>query len=288
MTVNQHALSIDVEDWSNASILLLFKHVVPPSSSVVDEAQQLLALLAQHATKATFFFLGEIAEYFPSLIRQVAEAGHEIGVHGYYHYRLHLISFSQLREQLIKAKNIIEQTSGRSVVGFRAPAFSVHYDNKAFFELLIETGFEYDSSVFPFKGRRYGDAEVDPRPHQIDTPSGRIWEVPPSVIQWGRVRLPCCGGGYLRHFPLWYTKLAMRHLVKNSRSAVVYLHPYELQTTFDRGYLEKHLNASEMRHIWRSSILQYRNRHKTAGKLAWLLRNYRFGPIVDLVPIENG
>jgi polysaccharide deacetylase family protein (PEP-CTERM system associated) len=278
-----HALTIDVEDWSNATILLLFNRVENPSRAVVLEVERLLTLLTECGVSATWFVLGEIAEKYPALIKKLSELGHEIGVHGYYHYRLQLLTLSQFREQLLQAKNAVEQLIGKAVLGYRAPAFSVNYEDKSIFEILIECGIKYDSSVFPFKGRRYGSSKVNPAPHKIKTAVGTIWEIPPSVMDWGLVRLPCCGGGYFRHFPLWYTKWAMRHLEKRERAAIVYLHPYELQTEFDDAYFGQHLSPDEWPLMKKNRVLQYRNRQKTADKLGWLLKSYQFNTIRSLM-----
>ncbi len=85
MTSPRHALSIDVEDWNNGARLLVTGKVTSPTTAVIHNTERMFHLVEELARGATWFFLGEIAEHFPSLVKMVAEAGHEVGVHGYHH-----------------------------------------------------------------------------------------------------------------------------------------------------------------------------------------------------------
>lgn len=281
-----HALSVDVEDWNNVAVLHATGRIVPPTEAVVRNTEGLLELFAELGLRCTWFLLGEVATAFPGLVRRLADAGHELGVHGYHHHFVHTLTEAKFRDAIRRAKDAVEQVAQTPVLGHRAPAFSITADVPWAFEVLAELGFRYDSSIFPFRGRRYGTADAPLTPYEIPTHSGELTEVPLSVVDFGRHRVPCCGGGYLRHFPLAYTRCAMWLLSRRARRAVLYLHPYEIDLTFDTGFLRQHLLPNQSRRFGVSHWLQYRNRDRTLAKLRWLLTKYRFSSIAEAFSSE--
>jgi polysaccharide deacetylase family protein (PEP-CTERM system associated) len=285
MNSSLHALSVDVEDWNNSIVLYRSGRMVPPQAAVVTNTVRMLELFEKHGARATWFVLGEVADAFPSLVRKLADAGHEIGVHGYHHHVVHSLQEAKFREFIGRAKDAVEQAGGKAVLGYRATDFSITKDVPWAFRVLGELGFKYDSSIFPFKGRRYGVSNAPLGPYRIHTASADLTEVPLAVVKWGPLRLPCCGGGYLRHFPLAYTRWAMRVLERQKRRAVIYVHPYEIDLEFDRDFFARHLDQAGRRGFSRMRYLQYRNRHQTEAKLRWLLSHYSFGPLAEVFEI---
>ena len=87
----QHALSVDVEDWYHDG------GGVPSQERVEVNTRRVLDVFAAAGARATFFFLGEVAERMPALVRQVAAAGHEIGSHGFHHRPLHEVLWREFR-----------------------------------------------------------------------------------------------------------------------------------------------------------------------------------------------
>lgn len=281
-----HALSVDVEDWYNVAVFHRSGRVVPPTAAVVKNTERLLALIQEHDARATWFILGEVAEAFPGLVRELAQAGQELGVHGYHHHFIYTLCAREFREAIRRAKDAIEQSAGKAVLGHRAPAFSIRDSELWAFEVLAELGFQYDSSVFPFRGRRYGMPEAPLIPYQIQTRHGPLTEVPLSVLDLGSIRLPCCGGGYLRHFPLAYTRWAMKLLERRQRRAVLYLHPYEIDVECDADFIERNIPAVQRRQFALTQRLQYRNRSRGIAKLKWLLGHYRLTTIAGAFSTE--
>lgn len=286
MSATVHALSVDVEDWYSAGVLALSGQVVPPTEAVVRNTEVLLALFAEHGVLATWFVLGEVADAFPNLVRRIAEAGHELGVHGYHHHRLFELTPETFREAARRAKEAVEQAGGQRVRGHRAVAFSLSPVTWWALEILAALGFEYDSSVFPFRGRRYGLPDAPLRPYKIQTERGALWEVPLSVVSLGRLRFPCCGGGYLRHFPLSCTRAALRRIEREARAAVVYLHPYELDLDYDAEYLRQRLPNVSRARLEYTRFLQYRRRALTAENLHRLLEEFRFGTLSTVMGLQ--
>lgn len=287
MTSPVHALSVDVEDSGNVLVLYRSGRIVAPGPQVVENTKRMLELFESHGARATWFLLGEVAAKFPTLVRTLHAGNQEIGVHGYYHHFVHTLTASQFRDQTGRAKDLLEQITGRSVIGYRAPAFSITKQQSWAFDVLCELGFCYDSSIFPFRGSRYGDPDASVAPYEIPTASGGLVEIPLSVLDFGPLRLPCCGGGYFRHFPLTYTRIALNILARRNRSAVFYLHPYELQIASDHEFLSRFLPLNEQRKFWFTDYLQYRNRRHTVPKLQWLLRRYRFDTIASVFALPR-
>ncbi len=277
-----NALTIDVEDyWSIFSRDWL--HIeAEPSNVVVRNTEWFLQTLGEHDTKATFFILGEVAKKFPSLIKQIASDGHEIGVHGFLHKQIFKLSKDEFRREVADCKKLLEDITSNQVVGHRAPAFSIMPDTKWALEVLAKEGFKYDSSVFPISGKRYGWPGFSKDICKIDLPSGNnIIEVPMSTITILGKTLPIAGGGYIRHFPYIVTKLAIRH-IQETRPVVVYMHPYEIDTEA-KVFETKHLPANDQNKVTRLHKMQLRNRGTVAKKFTRLLSDFKFTTIAKTI-----
>jgi len=225
-----NALTIDVEDYFHASALN-----VPAlrweacEQRVTGNTRRLLELLGSAGTKATFFVLGWVAERNPELIREISDAGHEIGCHGYSHRLIYEQTPEEFSDETRKAKRILEDITGDPVVGYRAASFSIVEDTRWALDVIAEQGFTYDSSIFPIVHDRYGIPSAALEPHELTTPGGyKLIELPPPVLTLGRQRLPVAGGGYLRLLPYVVTRWAMRRINRDGRPVIVYLHPWEI------------------------------------------------------------
>jgi peptidoglycan/xylan/chitin deacetylase (PgdA/CDA1 family) len=86
-----------------------------------DATPLILDALAARGVKATFFILGRHAERWPDLVRRVADDGHSIGNHGYYHRKLHFKSPAYVRDDLTRGTEMIERAAGVRPRLFRAP-----------------------------------------------------------------------------------------------------------------------------------------------------------------------
>lgn len=144
-----NALSIDVKDyWSIFSRDWLGKDI-EPSAAVVKNTEWFLETLSRYDVKATFFILGEVAKKFPSLVKKIAEDGHEIGAHGFLHKQIFRLTKEEFRREVADCKKLLEDTISGSVLGHRAPAFSIMPKTKWALEILAQEDFKYDSSVYP-------------------------------------------------------------------------------------------------------------------------------------------
>ena len=286
MTLN--ALTIDVEDYYSVFARDRLDLALAPTEAVVRNTQRVLAMLADRGIHATFFVLGEVAEAFPKLVTDIAGAGHEVGVHGFYHRQVFNLSPDEFRRDVGDAKKRIEDILGAEAAGHRAAAFSITPETAWALEVLAEVGFRYDSSVFPFAGRRYGWPGFRRDIHRMALPGGAaIVEVPLSVVSVLGKTLPACGGGYLRHFPYAFTRWAIRR-VNRERPAVVYMHPYETDTDPGPPEFERALAAAPSR-VRAFHRRQLRNRETVAAKVARLLGEFEFVPLQEVISaVTNG
>jgi peptidoglycan/xylan/chitin deacetylase (PgdA/CDA1 family) len=78
-----------------------------------QDTPRLLELLARQQVRATFFQVGKQVAEYPDLVRQVAEAGHQIGMHGYRHRAFPLESAAILRGHLAHTQFLIAQACQR-------------------------------------------------------------------------------------------------------------------------------------------------------------------------------
>ncbi len=215
-------LEIDMSDWTR------FAPRIERGLSV------LLGLLGEASVKATFFVLGYQAERTPALIREIAAAGHEIASHGFSHRFVYQQTRDEFRADIRRAKQVLEDTTGAPVYGYRAPFFSITAHSQWALDVLVEEGFRYDSSVFPVFNYRYGLPAAARAPHWITTPSGgRLFEIPLSTVRVPSeslpvgVNLPMSGGGYFRLYPYLITRSLARLLARRGAGLVFYVHPWE-------------------------------------------------------------
>lgn len=273
-----NALTFDIEEYFHAEV---FAGVVRPEewpameSRVVGATERLLDVLDEARSHATFFVLGWVAERQPRLVRAIAARGHEIACHGYGHQMITRQSRSQFGEDVRRAKAAVEDAAGAAVIGYRAPTFSVVRETLWSLEVLVETGFWYDSSIFPIVHDRYGIPNAPRFPHRVAAgPGMSIAEFPLSTVAGYRWRFPVAGGGYFRLWPYAATGWALRHLnTREGQPAMVYLHPWEI----DAGQPRLPIGSrAHFRHSVNTGV-------STVRKLQRLLRDFRFAPVRDVL-----
>jgi polysaccharide deacetylase family protein (PEP-CTERM system associated) len=276
------AFTIDVECGVNISMRDYFKMEMPPTERVVSNTQAILKLLQQHGTSATFFVLGDVAKHYPALIKEIAAAGHETGVHGYAHHQLFKMTEQEAWDDTKLAKDILENITGKKVLGFRAPAFSLMPKTSWALPMLADLGFAYDSSIMPAKTGRYGWPGFPGSITRIKLKEGKsMIEFPLSTTQLMGRQVPSCGGGYLRLFPFWFTSGAFSNINK-SQPVNLYLHPYEIDTArYPDYYFDEMKKLTLLRRL---KLKTYRiNKGTVLGKLDKLLANFDFGTIESII-----
>jgi polysaccharide deacetylase family protein (PEP-CTERM system associated) len=267
-----NAMSVDVEDYFHVSV---FERTVPRAdwdrlqSRVVDNTKRLLAIFDEFGVRATFFVLGWVAERYPTLVRDIASRGHEVASHGYAHRLVYDQTPDAFRDDIRRAKQLLEDASGAAVGGYRAPSFSVTAQSLWALDILSEEGHWYDASIFPIRHDRYGIPDSPRHPYHVERNGQPLIELPASTVRLGTMNLPIAGGGYFRILPYAWTRWGMRRVNATEQAPTVfYLHPWEIDPDQPR------LPANRL-----GQFRHYRNLHKTETRLRRLLTDFSFGTV---------
>ena len=262
------AMTVDVEDYFQVAV---FEKCIRREDwprwpvRVEDNTRRVLELFQRHDVHATFFVLGWVAERFPSLVRDISAAGHEIASHGFGHERLTNISRTEFRDGIVRTKQLLEDISGAAVAGYRAPSYSIGPATLWAYDELREAGYRYSSSIVPIRHDLYG-MPAAPRFAFFTGRSGLL-EIPVTTARlWGR-NWPCGGGGYFRLLPYALFRRGLRHVnQQEQRPGVFYFHPWEVDPQQPRvpGVTLK----NRVRH--------YLNLTRTAPRIERLVRDFRF------------
>ena len=258
------AFSTDVEDYFQAEALRpFFPRETWDRLEDRTEAnvERLLAILAEHQVRGTFFVLGWTAERHPDLVRRIASEGHEIGSHGYAHELIYRQSVEAFRADVRRARALLQDLSGQEVPGYRAPSYTIVHRTRWALAVLAEEGHRYDSSIFPIRRRRYGIPNAPRWPYRIEEAgTGGLVEFPLPAIRIGPLNLPATGGAYLRLLPLRFQTWAVRRLLREGKAVVLNVHPWELDPGQPR---------LPVRH--RTRWTHYHNLARAEGRLRTLL-----------------
>jgi polysaccharide deacetylase family protein (PEP-CTERM system associated) len=266
-----HHFTVDVEEYFQVSA---FETVVRPEawdrfeSRVAQGVDRLLELLASHGAAGTFFVLGWLAGRYPELVRRIAVAGHEIASHGWDHRRVTDQSTEAFRTSVHRTKHTLEQLTGAPVVGFRAPNFSIIPGLEWAFDILIEEGYGYDSSLFPAwrSGSGYRSSPRDP--YWLERPAGRLAELPPATLRRLGLTMPAGGGAYFRLLPYGFVTAALRDCERRGVPATFYIHPWEVDPAQPRVDVP-----------WLTRLRHYGGLNGTLPRLRRLLGEFCFAPI---------
>lgn len=228
----QHYFTVDVEEYFQVSALEPYVRREDWSSRprrLGAQLDYLLELLARHNTSATFFTLGWVASTSPGLVRRIADAGHEIASHGFWHRRVTTLTEQEFRDDVRQSKEILEQVAASPVRGFRAPSFSIVPGLEWALDVLADEGYAYDSSFFPVARRGYGYPGSPRIPHHFPLRNGgSILELPMTMARVGRWWIPASGGGWFRQLPYALTRLAFQQRAAEHLPGMFYIHPWEV------------------------------------------------------------
>lgn len=259
--------TVDVEDWSQS----VLNRNNPVTKRVLHSTHQVMDILAENETKATFFTLGNVAEKFPTLIKRMADEGHEVASHGYDHKNIYSMNAKEMLEDIGKSVKILEDASGQKVIGFRAPNFSIReHLFPAFCEALATLEIRYDSSLFPMKVLKYGIEK------KYDLSVFKEFGIDEHYLSYIKVRgykLPYFGGGYFRLSPYAMTQKLSQSLPE---SAVFYMHPYEVDPA-EIDFVKSQYGPLPLK--WR--VTQFVGRSGVPNKLRRLIRDY------DMMSFQN-
>lgn len=270
------AFSADVEDYFQVEAL---RRICPREEwgrfedRTEANTNRLLELLAQKGARGTFFILGWTAQRHPALVRRIAAAGHEVGSHGYDHELVYNQSQEEFRQDVRRARAVLQDISGKDVVGYRAPSYTIVERTLWALRILAEEGYAYDSSIFPIRRRRYGIPGAPRIPHRRHLDGGaEIVEFPLPTFRVGPINLPATGGAYLRLLPFELQARVVRRILDSGMGFVLTIHPWEL----DPGQPSLPVNL-------RTRWTHYHNLDRAEERLAKLLSLASFRPLNEVL-----
>ena len=201
-------LTYDIEEWYLEKVLhngraFRYQQFDETFAKVLDE-------LDKCGIKATFFCVGRLAIDFPKVVREIAKRGHEVGCHSNVHTWLNKMDEESLRQDTTEAIKALEDVSGKKVVSYRAPAFSITDKNKWAVNVIADCGIENDASIFPTT-RDFGGYKGFPQdtPCIISHEGVSLKEYPISLTSLLGKQMAYSGGGYFRLLPYWLVNRKM-------------------------------------------------------------------------------
>ncbi len=273
-------LTINLEDYFQAGV---FHRFISPrnwyrfESRLHRNTEDTLALLDEYSTKATFFVLGWIAERYPELVRRIADNGHEIASRGFLHQPLLKLTEKARREDLTQSKELLEDTIGRAVTGFRLSDGWLMRRDLWFLNELQEAGYQYDSSLMP-RRRDFRSQPWRRFIHEHNCRNGSLLEIPPSTWPMSGAWMPIAGGNYLRQLPENMMQSAVAKWIQNESSPfVMYFQVWELDA--DQPRLSVTGRLARIRH--------YRNLGAYRTLLPHYLQSAKFTSISEYATLAD-
>jgi polysaccharide deacetylase family protein (PEP-CTERM system associated) len=271
-------LTVDLEDWFSVEVL---SAAIPPEkwpdqeSVVCRNTYKILEIFERHQVHATFFVLGWIAKRYPDLINDVVRAGHEIACHSFYHRMVLTLTPDEFRADTAMAIDAIQEAIGQPPRGYRSPSWGMTRNLTWAYDILGDLGFEYDSSVYPIRHDIYGDPEAPSTAYEVEVSSGKkLIEIPASTITVMGKRMALGGGGWLRQFPYWFTRWGIRKLNAAGVPAMIYFHPWELDTNLpESSFVQTMTSKNRSVKNW---LRQYKNVITMETKVEKLLKDFDF------------
>jgi polysaccharide deacetylase family protein (PEP-CTERM system associated) len=265
-----HAISFDVEEFFQVANLR--GHFakddwdsVPSRLDIGMDA--ILGALERTNSKATFFWLGWVAERRPDMVRRCLDAGHEIASHGYEHEFLGDLGPEALDADLARTEEALVGAGAPRPIGFRASTFTLTRETWWALDVLARRGYQYDSSVHPVHHPVYGIPDFEPGISRVQAEGGgELVEFPVSTYPFLGRNLPVGGGGYFRLLPGGVHRAAVRSLGRKGRPVAIYMHPWEFDPDQPRYPAP-----------WHKRFRHYLNLDRSLPRLERLLSSFRFG-----------
>ncbi len=264
-----YLLSIDLEDvrfrMDNGKYL--------PEKLVINVIEY-LSFLEKHDAKVTFFTVGDIAVHYPDLIKEITKKGHEIACHSLNHGHIDNHTPESFYKDISECKELLLKAGAETVIGYRAPRFSLTSETQWAYGMLAKAGFTYSSSVLPAKNPIYGWENFGNAVKIMDG----IIEIPMSIYPPGnRFSLPFGGGVYFRALPYCLIQYYFKKHFQEQNFCTGYFHPYDIDDEVE------HFRFPEIKNALFHFLLYY-NRRNTLKRLDKIVDNgYIFTTYADFI-----
>ena len=274
MTARMHHFTVDVEEYFHPTALAPhypfdgWDGLERRSPSVVP---RILDMLAERGVRGTFFTLGWLAEREPEMVRRITDAGHEMASHGYEHELVGRLGPEAFRTSVRRSKAALEDVTGREVLGYRAPSFSIVPGLEWAFDVLLEEGYRYDASLFPITQHpTYGYPSADRDPFWLVRDAGRLAEFPSTTARLMGRTVPASGGAYFRIFPYGLVACGLKQAEARGAPGMFYIHPWEMDDWVPDVAAPK-----------LQMIRTFAGRRRVWGRMSRMFTEFSFTPIQD-------
>jgi len=273
-------LGIDFEDWYHPQLVQPFVKNLKHEPKIINGIEKIIELLRKTETSATFFMVGELLEYKPSILDLILENGHEIAFHTMKHSNLNDLT----KEKFLDELDIFNKLSNGNSKGFRAPTFSLNQNTSWAIDALVEKNYLYDSSIVPVKTQLYGFENCQKDPFKISSssltkndPNGKLTEYPLSVGTFFGKNVPTSGGFYLRSLPLRTSLSSISNYEKQNIPATIYVHSWELTPEF----------IPKIQLPLKEKFVTFHNIQNTYSRLEKILQRYDFSSFKNYLENEH-
>lgn len=262
-----NALTFDVEEWFQTVLFNRDNH--PSRGSLRNNVLEILDLLDTYKVQATFFISAVTAESYTFLVKQIHARGHEIASHGYHHRSVYTLPPRIFKDDVSRSLDVLSGITGAKVIGYRAPTWSIFRKMVWAVDVLEQLGLKYDSSIYPASKNIFVCKGLPISPYHL---KGGLIEFPPPVFSWMGYNIPFAGGTFLRFFSEDFIKTKLLNINHKGMPALVYFHSWEFDHALPSGGIPS----------WKK-IVQYGNLRTVKGKLIFLLENFRFTSVRDVL-----
>jgi polysaccharide deacetylase family protein (PEP-CTERM system associated) len=270
----RNVLSFDVEEWHQS---FFFKEgAEKPESRVEIGLRKVVDLLRPSGIKATFFVVGSVAEKKPEIVKLIRRSGHEVASHGYLHRPVSFMTKEEFREDLLKSINILNSITGKKVLGYRAPGYTITKDNLWALDIVKECGLAYDSTIYPVSLRIFTKGGVAGFPLGMFELDNGLREFPLTTLQVLGFDLPVATTSYFRILPYWMAKLAIRKLNNKGSVSTVNYHSWEFDPAQPRIKLP-----------FPQNFKHYYNLARTEERFKRLITDFQFTSCAEMLDGAN-
>lgn len=237
--------------------------------------EKYLEFLNRHNAKCTWFTVGDIARAYPSIIKMLADEGHEIACHSDVHIPLTKMDKESFTSDLKRNIDSLTNAGAKNIIGFRAPIFSLTPETRWAYEVLERQGITYSSSVLPNSNPFYGWPNFGEDPRMV----GNILEIPMTLGRFFHLRVPIAGGVYFRLYNYWALKKNFESHFAKGRAVISYFHPYDIDHGQER-FMHPDIDGSKL-----YNFLLYYNRKGVLPRLDKLMNsdNLKIIPYRDYI-----
>jgi polysaccharide deacetylase family protein (PEP-CTERM system associated) len=248
-----YLFSIDLED-----VRFLVKDGLKYEERVPVNTYAYINWLKKNNFKCTFFVVGNVAETYPSLIRDIIAEGYEVACHSNRHIPLDKQTPEEFKRDTAQNIEALMRAGAGAIKGYRAPVCSMTERTQHYYPILRELGFNYSSSVLPAKNPLYGWEGFGRMPKKV---AEGVIEIPISVSRIGPLTVPFAGGVYFRVIPKFLIMEKIKNYDASKGPLTGYFHPYDIDTEQEH-FMHPGINNNKL-----YNFLMYRNRDKVFARL---------------------